>query len=449
MASVHIKRGRDFRLVVPMSHGSAMCFQRTRPLLATLSFIGSVCALLLYSKPALCQEALRMSTAADQTAELEKKTSVPDYYNLSLGPVKLRFQGEMGVAFNDNVNYSDVNRQADIILSPGVNVRALWPATQENTLQFSTGIGYEDYLKTTSLSHLYVTPDSALVYKMYVSDFVINFHDRFSLIEDVAQTPTISGTGEFGQLENAAGVGLDWNLYKKVISFSYDHDLMLSTTPNFDYVDHGSELFTLRAASLFHGTSRLGLELGGGVTTYDQPVLNNNTEFSAGPYYQGRLTEHIRVTLSSGYVSYMFSPNGHTNTLINTANEAGNISGYYGDLSLTHQVNTWFNQTLSAGRQLQLGITANLVDLYYVRYQNNWSFIRKVNITSQLLYEHGTTSEGVLQILDIYGGGAGLTYNFTQKLAGSVIYSLQVKKSNPSSFDYFQNQLVFDFKYSF
>jgi len=433
---------------------------RKRRILQYLVFLSFVFALLSNSKLALCQEALKMSTASDQAAAWETTTSGPDYYNLGIGPVKLRFQGEMAIAYNNNVEYSAGNPQADISLSPGVNLSAVWPVTEQNRLELTTGIGYVYYLKTSSLNHPYITPNSALTFKMYTGDFVINFHDRFSVTEDVAQSPTVSGTGEFGQLDNTIGVGVDWNLYKLILSFGYDHDMVLATTSNFEDTDHNSELFTLRAALRMHETAKLGLELTGGITTYDQTVLSDNTDYSIGPFYEARLSEHISVNLSGGYSSYMFSPNGASNALVNipsvasnavvnTPNGLNNNGGYYANLSLTHQVNSWLNQSLTASRQTQLGITANLTELYSVSYQANWGFIRNINLKTQLLYEHGTTFGGALQTLDVYGGDIGLSYNITKKLTGSVDYDLQVKKAAPASLNYIQNLLVFDFKYSF
>ena len=208
-----------------------------------------------------------MSLASDQAEESAKRANAPDYYNLGIGPIKLRFEGKTGVEFNDNVNYTEVNRQSDIILSPGIETQALWPITQQNTLGLSIAAGYNDYIKETSLSQMYISPNSGLVFKVYTGDFVINLHDRFSLTEDVAQNPTISGTGNFGQLENTAGVGVDWDLYKLILSFEYDYDLSKATTAQFSYVDHGSELFNLRATLLLHETTKLGLQLGGGITS--------------------------------------------------------------------------------------------------------------------------------------------------------------------------------------
>jgi hypothetical protein len=439
----------SFRPVAPMAGRSPVRGGRKFQIYRALCSLGVTSAVLWNAHCARGQEDIKMSAASDQADQLAIKASEPDYYNLALGPVKLRLQGEMDVAFNDNVNYTRTNREADIILTPGFNAAGLWPVTEKNTLQFSGGFGYMDYLRHSSLSQPYVAPNSALEFKIYSGDFTINIHDRFSVIEDVAQDPTISGTGEFGQLENISGLGVDWNLYKLLLSLGYDHDLVLATTPDYDYINHNSDLFTLRAALIIHDTTKLGVEIGGGVTSYDQTVLDNNSEFTAGLFYNARFSEHISAALSGGYFSYMFSPNGAANALVNSANGLNNYGGYYADLSLTHQVNWWFDQTLSGGRQEQLGITANLTDLYYARYQANFGFIRNTRITTELLYENGETIGGPAQTLSIYSGSVGLTYNLTQKLSGGLTYNLQVKRADPASDNYVQNLLELDFRYSF
>ena len=48
---------------------------------------------------------------------MEKKTGEPDYYNLTLGPVSLRFQLD-GIELIDNVNYSNTNRVSDWLSCP-------------------------------------------------------------------------------------------------------------------------------------------------------------------------------------------------------------------------------------------------------------------------------------------------------------------------------------------
>ncbi|MDB6112850.1 MAG: hypothetical protein JWR69_4600 [Pedosphaera sp.] len=383
-----------------------------------------------------------MSLAGVQAAEQQKKASGPDYYNLAVGPVSLRFQSEMGVEFNDNVNYSSTGKQADIGLRPGMNVRALWPVTEQNSLYFSTGIGYIHYLQTPTLDHLYITPDSNLAFKMYAGDFVINYHDRFSITEDVAQSPTISGTGNFGQIENTLGVGVDWDLNQLILSFGYDHDSMWATASRFQRIDHSSELFNLRAAFAVRPTTTAGFELGGGLTAYDQKVLNDNTHFSIGPFYQAQLSQHFSTKLSAGFVSYSFSTNG-------TVSDLHSLNSFYADASFTHHVNRWFDHAVSVGHQFQVGTSSSLVDLYYARYQANWNLFREVPFSTHLTYSHGEESGGTSQVFDQYDVGFSVAYQITQKLAGTVSYDLLLKNSNLPFANYVQNRLVFDFRYSF
>ena len=196
-----------------------------------------------------------MSFAGSEAAEMEKKTGDLSYYNLALGPVSLRFQSEMGIELTDNVNYSNTNRVSDMAFLPSLNTRAFWPISENNSLFFSTGIGYTTYLRTSSDDHLNITPDSNLTFRMYVGDFVINFHDRFSMTENVQQNPT--GNGNFAELDNTVGTSVDWDLNELILSFGYDHELV--SYPNSDYgsSDHSSDLFNGQAAfqfeSQFHG----------------------------------------------------------------------------------------------------------------------------------------------------------------------------------------------------
>lgn len=384
--------------------------------------------------------------ASEQAAELRKQTSEPGYYNLEAGPVSLRFQGETGIELNDNVNFTETNRQADMAFRAGVDARANWPVTEQNNLFLSTGIGYVTYLKTHDLDHLYITPDSALSFQLYTGDFTINLHERFSVTENVAQAPSVSGTGNLVQYENTPGFEVDWDLYKLILSFGYDHDMVWTTSSSYEALNHTSELFFLRAAFAPHPTTTAGVELGGGLTTYDQNIFNNSTHFSIGPFYQAQLSQHFNAKLSAGFVDYFFSPTGTTGS---TNDQLSGFEGYYADLTFAHHVNRWFDHSLSVGRQIQLGTSSELLDLYYARYTANWNLIREVPISTHIFYEHGEDSGGNAEVFDRYGAGLGLSYKITQKLGGSCSYDFLLKNSDLPGYNYIQNRLVFGFTYSF
>src|SRR6195256_1116928 len=130
-------------------------------------FAGKIaCALLV---PLLCaagisraQDAIRPSLAGEAAAEARRQSIDKIPYNLQIGPMKFRFSATMGVEYNDNINLAEdgsavflsptgpilitTRAQDDIILRPQVNINALWPITQLNTLRLDVGVGYAFYM---------------------------------------------------------------------------------------------------------------------------------------------------------------------------------------------------------------------------------------------------------------------------------------------------------------
>jgi hypothetical protein len=243
-------------------------------------------------------------------------------------------------------------------------------------------------------------------------------------------------------LENTAGLGAAWDLNKLVLSTGYDHDTFDSLTKAYDYSDNNSELFNGRAAFLLSSTSELGLGAGGGLTTYNQNILDNSTHFSVGPFYQAQFTPYLGGQASVGFASYQFAHNG-------TVTNVSDFNGAYAALALTHIVNDQLSQSLSAGRRIQLGITAQLSEIYYARYQLAWHVFEKGSTTFAFEYDHGHTSGGIEETYDRYGPTVGFSYKITDKLGSAVTYSYLNKRSDVSNLSYAQNRLLLDFTYVF
>ena len=90
------------------------------------------------------QDAVRPSLAGEEAAEAREQDVSRIPYNLELGPVRFRLSATVGVEYNDNVNYAEVGKQSDWIFTPNVNVDAIWPITQLNTLRLDLGISRKD-----------------------------------------------------------------------------------------------------------------------------------------------------------------------------------------------------------------------------------------------------------------------------------------------------------------
>ncbi|MGD1087010.1 MAG: hypothetical protein ABSA47_19925, partial [Verrucomicrobiota bacterium] len=170
-----------------------------------------------------CQETVRISLASEQAALAQRASAASNYYNVLVGPVRLRFQGEMGVEFTDNANYSSTAPDADMALIPTLNIKAFWPVSRQNSLTLSTGAGYVDYLRDTALSHISLASDSSLNFKLYTGDFVFDVHDRFSAVDFASQNPSVSASVE--RLENDPGINADWDLNKLILTLGLDYDM--------------------------------------------------------------------------------------------------------------------------------------------------------------------------------------------------------------------------------
>jgi hypothetical protein len=389
-----------------------------------------------------CQEAIRMSLASEQAAEAQNPTVGSNYYNVQAGPVYLRFQGEMGIELNDNVNYTETHRRADVILRPVLNTDLLWPLTERNNLSLISGLGYVDYLRTSTLDHPYVAPNSKVAFKFYSGDFVFELHDRFSAVDNVLQTPSLSGTGNYFQIENIAGADATWDLNKLILSMSFDHDTVSVLNGPFASFTHDSELFQQRSSFLVNSTDRVGLELEGGVRAYDQTHLENNTEFAAGPFYEARFSPYVQAKMSGGFVAHYFTP-----TSFSALRE---FDSYYVELTLNHELNKWFSHWLAAGRRIEGGTpNASLYVCDYLYYQANIYAVKNTRFGIHFSYDHGDTSGGLEEVFDRYGAGFYVSRSISQNLTANVTYEFWHKDSDLYNYGYVQNRLILDATYRF
>ena len=69
-----------------------------------------------------------------------------------------------------------------MIIRPQFNIDAIWPVTQLNTLKLDLGLGYSFYLEhpNSDTNGVLISPGSQLSFDIFVQDFRINLHDRFS-----------------------------------------------------------------------------------------------------------------------------------------------------------------------------------------------------------------------------------------------------------------------------
>src|SRR2546421_3727838 len=265
------------------------------------------------------QDAVRPSLAGEAAAEARRQSIDKIPYNLEIGPIKFRFSASLGLEYNDNVNLAEdgsftfpsptgpitvrTSPQEDFILRPMINLNALWPVTQLNTLRFDIGIGHSFYLDHSNYdtNSVLISPGSQLAFDIFVGDFRINLHDRFSLEQDPVAEIALSNVADYGRFQNTAGISVLWDLNQAVVTLGYDHYTFISTTTAFDYLDRNADIVSGTIGFTPSSNLTVGLEGSFVDTYYDQNILNDSRTYSGGAFLETQITSYLKLRVAGGY----------------------------------------------------------------------------------------------------------------------------------------------------
>ncbi len=417
-------------------------------------------------------DGVRPSLAGEAAAEARRQSIERIPYNLLVGPVRFRFSATMGFEYNDNINIAEVDQQEDFIFRPQVNFNALWPITQLNSLRFDIGIGYAFYADHSeyNTNGLLLSPGSALSFDLFVGDFRINFHDRFSLEQDPVGEPGLSGVADYGRFQNTAGVSVLWDLNKAVATFGYDHYTFIATNDDFDYLDREADSLTASFSVAATSTTGVGVEGNYVFSRYDKDLLNDSNSFSVGAFVETQLTSYVKLSVAGGYQRISFDgdqvllgpfPEGFLNeveftngTLVNdnflAFDDSGDLDDFYINLLVSHRINAALTHRLSAGHESQLGVNSNYIKVNYIRHTASWNIINKMLLSTELFYEDAEDSGGFIdEHLQRYGGAITVGYQLTRHVTLGARYQYTQKDSDVEFRDYRQNRVSIDATYSF
>jgi hypothetical protein len=398
----------------------------------------------LVSTPSRAQEALRQSLTG-QTVSAERQRDLKEKpYTVRWGDFQLLAGASLAGEWNDNVNLSHTDPKEDFIITPMVNLDALWPITELNSLTFSLGVGYATYIEHSQYDYAVITPGSQLAWDIYVKDFHINFHDWFYYQEDPTIYGGVSGTARFGGFYNTAGVLTTWDLRDVVLSLGYDHFNFIASSSTYDYLTRASDFFVARAGFHVHPSATVGLEASGGPTAYDQPILSPNLTYSFGAFGDWKATEHIRLQPRAGYYQYFFSNEG----LVGADTEE---SGYYLSLKLIHDLKWNVDYSLEGGHESFLGNQSSLTVQWYAALWVNWRMIKNISLSTGLRYENATQPVG--QLADNYErvfASLRLSCPIKPKLTASLEYRYWLRDSAVTvDNNYEQNRVALQLAYHF
>jgi len=446
-------------------------------LLARRLSLAALVAVLGVAPITRAQDAIRPSLAGEAAAEARRQAIDKIPYNLQLGPIKFRFSATLGFEYNDNVNLAEdgsfivlspsgpitlmTESQSDWIVRPQVNLNALWPITQLNTLKFDIGVGYAFYLDNSdyNTNAVLIAPGSQLAFDVFVGDFRINFHDRFSLEQDPIAEVALSNVADYGRFQNLIGVSVLWDLNQAVVTLGYDHYTFIATNDAFEYLDRNADIFSGTIGFTPNATMTVGLE-GSFVTTYyDMNVLNDSNNYSIGAFLETQVTSNVKFRIAGGFQSIDFDNTG----LVNDPND---LEDWYANALLSHRVNAQLTHHIAVGHETQLGVNSNYVQLNYIRHTANWNIFYKTLLSTELFYEDADDSGGsgplfmpvpgipninpfVAEHIHRYGGAITLGYQLTPHVTLGLRYQYTQKDSDQPLRDYRQNRIAFDGTYSF
>ncbi|HET9418231.1 MAG TPA: outer membrane beta-barrel protein [Chthoniobacterales bacterium] len=432
-----------------MSDHSPSCVRarRSKKFFAGTLLVGVLCA------PSIlrAQDAVRPSLAGEAAAEARRQDVDRIPYNLMMGPVRFRLSATVGVEYNDNINFAEKDTEDDVIVRPNIDIDAIWPLTQLNTLRLDLGLGYAFYLdhSENDTNGILIAPKSQIALDIFVGDFRINVHDRMQLQQDPIQQPALSNVTDYGRFENTVGVGALWDLNKALLTLGYDHYTYVSTTSDFDYLNRNAEELSAAIQVLVSSTTGVGIEGNAVFTYYDQHVLNDSDTYSVGAFVESQLTNNLKVRAAGGYQRINFDRNA-VDFFGVLAPDQKDLDDFYANILIGHRLNVVFSHSLSAGHESQLGINSNYITLNYVRYTTTWNLIRRTLLSTEFFFEDADESGGFIdEHFQRVGGAITLGYQLTPHVTLGLRYQGTSKDSDVALRDYTQNRVSLDGTYSF
>ena len=397
------------------------------------------------------QETSFHSLAGEQTAEARHKAQGnTDYYNLKLRPTTWIFNAALGLEMSDNLRLEHANPQSDLIFRPEAGAQISFPFSDKNSIKLAAIAGYSAYLKHSEYDRWYINPGSELSFDLYIGDFWVNLHDRFQILEDSYQDPTVIGVADYSQLQNAVGITTLWDLNKLFLKMGYDHvnDTALrgNHTTAAQHPDARSELLSISAGFQFEPGMSAGLEVGGNFVRYSKATssqfFTDGVQFNVGGSIEAQVTEHLSASGRIGYTLFSPEPNAQ-------GQAAADFRGVYARVSIAHRVNRFLEFDVSGGRNLNFSLYSGTIDLASARLAANWKLLWKTRFTTSFDFEHGAQIAADGEVFNRYGPGMSLGRDITRQLNSSITYQFYCRNSNLPDRDYTVNIAILELSYRF
>jgi len=401
--------------------------------------------------PGVAQD--RESLAGEGAAQALKRSAQAeaDRFNIRYGPLALQLGAGVRAGYTDNVFYSQTNRVDDFIINPEVNLTGFMQVSELNTLRLSVGVGYEYYFDNSALNadSPMINPDSELVFNIFAGDFRIRLHERFTYQETLFYNTSPSGqnllynfnnAGIFSRWDNRAGLDVDWDLNKVILSAGYDHENFESSTSGFEYLNRASEWFTASAALFVGDHARAGVESRAGLHNYDtETTLNDHWQVRAGPFAEFTLPEQFSFRAGGGYDTAQYD----------AAGDDSDFQSYYAYGRLSQEMR-FGTHALAAGHETLLGDNANNMRTTYVRYSISSPVVEHVELGASAAVHFNKEFGGAFtEEFTYYVIGLRAGFQFHKYWRADLGYEFIQKFSDLPDRDYYRNRVTVGVTFTF
>ena len=374
---------------------------------------------------------------------------------IRLGGVYFNLATFLEAEYNDNINYSNENRESDIILRPGFQVGASYQVSQLNTLSLDLGMSLQQYLIHSSLSSFNsfasITPDSQLAYTIIVDNFTIKVYDAFSfsvqpndvVIFNKTSNNFVYQISQYPRFTNQGGFNVDWNLNRVILyAGAYRYDVF-PTTSEFNALARTQYTGLAGGRVIISPSVTAGLGVTYSANSFSQGFNNNSGSWYVGPTLVWQPNSSWTFNASGGYIFYSFQNTG-------TNGDTSQPSTLVGTASVTEQINSKMNHSVTISRTSSYGYVSNTVDVNRVGYQFQWLFRPRWTGNFWAYVEQGKDSGG-LQPADYtkYGFSPGVEYQWNPNATIYANYEYTEQTSNIAAQAYNRDRILIGLRYQF
>lgn len=396
---------------------------------------------------AFAQESIRPSETGALASQARQQTSTGGPYNIKAGPVGINVSASVGLEANDNIGLAEKDREGDLVIRPQINFNSTWKFSELNTFRFNLGIGYSKYLEHSNLDtkSVLLDPGSEVAFDIYVGGVVrLNFHDRFSILQNPIDEPTLSNVARFDRFQNSAGVTAFVDLNDLKLVFGYDHFNFETFDSEFDTLDRQEEQFFASASVMISDALSAGVDASFSTVTYREDFNNSGTTWTGGLFVEATLSNYTKLRASVGYQGMKFDNNG-------TSGDTSNLEGWYATLTIAQRLNQYWSHSLTAGREARIGLDVNYTEDIFARYQASWRINSRLSAGFEAFWEDANDSgnDAFAERAHRWGGGFSLTWTLGSKLSLMFKYDYVKKDSDLLLRSYYQNVGLLTLNYQF